>query len=162
MTPAFFLVFTLLVPDIETIPHRNRDAKHIFLQTEAAHAYKEMAAAAAHEGIELIPISGYRSKNEQTYLYKKFGPKRAAPPGSSYHEKGLAVDFTGIERFISNEDINYKNLKQIERTCTSEQLGWKCPTITYWWLYSKAEEFGFHQTVETELWHWEFKKPYRD
>lgn len=159
MISTLFLVFSLLTPDLHSIPHRDREFKQIYLLNEAARAYREMAAAAALEGIELIPISGYRSKTEQIYLYRKFGPKRAAPPGFSYHEKGLAVDFIGIERFIPNEEVNFNKLKQIERVCTSELLGWKCPTITYWWLYSRAKEFGFHQTVDSELWHWEYKKP---
>lgn len=36
--------------------------------------------------------SGFRSIEEQEKLYKQFGPGRAAKPGSSLHEYGLAVD----------------------------------------------------------------------
>lgn len=37
-------------------------------------------------------VSGYRSFAEQAALYAKYGPGRAAPPGSSNHEYGLAID----------------------------------------------------------------------
>ena len=36
--------------------------------------------------------SGYRSPEKQAALYKKIGPPKAAPPGRSLHEKGLAID----------------------------------------------------------------------
>lgn len=36
--------------------------------------------------------SGYRSPEEQAELYAKLGPPKAAPPGRSRHESGLAID----------------------------------------------------------------------
>jgi D-alanyl-D-alanine carboxypeptidase len=48
---------------------------------------------AKSKGIELKPTSGFRSNAEQQALYDKYGPGRAARPGTSNHEKGLAVDF---------------------------------------------------------------------
>lgn len=36
--------------------------------------------------------SGYRSTQEQAALYAKLGPPKAAPPGRSRHESGLAID----------------------------------------------------------------------
>lgn len=36
--------------------------------------------------------SGYRSPEEQAALYAKLGPPKAAPPGRSRHESGLAID----------------------------------------------------------------------
>jgi uncharacterized protein YcbK (DUF882 family) len=36
--------------------------------------------------------SGYRSPEEQAELYAKLGPPKAAPPGRSRHERGLAID----------------------------------------------------------------------
>lgn len=40
----------------------------------------------------VIITSAYRSYKEQADLYKKYGPGRAAPPGRSLHEFGLAID----------------------------------------------------------------------
>jgi D-alanyl-D-alanine carboxypeptidase len=159
MILALLLSLAFATPEIETIPHRDREYKQIYLEKEAAHAYREMAAAAAKDGIELIPISGYRSPREQKYLYNKYGPIRAAPPGASNHELGLAVDFSGVERFITNDKINTSVMNKIEKVCRPEGFkGWICPTITYWWLYQNAQKFGFVQTIDFELWHWKFDK----
>ena len=51
-------------------------------------------ACQAH-GIDLRATSGYRDSRLQAVLYARFkaGGPRAAPPGHSLHEKGLAVDF---------------------------------------------------------------------
>lgn len=44
-------------------------------------------------GGRLTISSGYRSFAEQAYLWNLYGAPRAAPPGHSNHELGLAVDF---------------------------------------------------------------------
>jgi len=54
----------------------------------------------AKTGKDILITSGYRSKEKQAALYnaavQKYGPDQAskwvAPPGRSFHEKGLAVD----------------------------------------------------------------------
>jgi phage-related protein len=43
-------------------------------------------------GKKILITSGYRSTEEQQKLYDKYGPGRAAKPGRSLHEFGLAVD----------------------------------------------------------------------
>lgn len=85
------------------------DATGKALQTEAAEAYRRMAAAAAEDGVELMLCSGYRSveyqqglyeKKIQTYLDKGMTREEAeteagtvvAVPGHSEHNTGLAAD----------------------------------------------------------------------
>jgi hypothetical protein len=41
--------------------------------------------------------SGYRDPKEQAQLYAKLGPPKAAPPGHSRHESGLAVDINSVD-----------------------------------------------------------------
>jgi hypothetical protein len=41
--------------------------------------------------------SGYRDPKEQAELYAKYGAPRAAPPGRSRHERGLAVDINSTD-----------------------------------------------------------------
>lgn len=58
---------------------------------------KERFAALAKEynektGKKIQVNSGYRSPEEQAALYAKLGPPKAAPPGRSRHESGLAID----------------------------------------------------------------------
>lgn len=55
-----------------------------------------MAAAAAKDGVQLRINNSYRSRAEQERLYALYKAGKgniAAPPGSSLHEKGLAIDF---------------------------------------------------------------------
>ena len=85
------------------------DATGKTLQTEAAEAYRQMAAAAAADGVELMLCSGYRSveyqqglfaKKVQQYLDKGMTQEQAeaeagtvvAVPGHSEHNTGLAAD----------------------------------------------------------------------
>jgi hypothetical protein len=62
-----------------------------------------MCNAAASAGVELSIVSSWRSMAEQTYLYNKYGPDRAAAPGKSNHQRGWALDIS------MNEGLSYSN-----------------------------------------------------
>jgi hypothetical protein len=65
------------------------------LASGAAAAFMKMKSAAAAEGINLTLTSSYRSYQKQAYLYQLYKQGKgnlAAPPGTSKHEKGLAID----------------------------------------------------------------------
>jgi D-alanyl-D-alanine carboxypeptidase len=102
------------------------------LRRDAALAFQRMATAARAEGIGLWVISGYRTRREQRILYERYrqglGP-RAARPGRSNHQRGLAVDVV-----VGHED-----------------------TPTYRWLETHACRHGFRRTVASEPWHWEYR-----
>ncbi|MGV8118322.1 MAG: D-alanyl-D-alanine carboxypeptidase family protein [Candidatus Xenobiia bacterium LiM19] len=69
-----------------------------------------MIAAAKADGVNLDIISGYRSNEEQKQLYAKYGPGRAAKPGTSNHEKGMAVDFAntpGAYKWLAQHASEY-------------------------------------------------------
>jgi hypothetical protein len=46
-------------------------------------------------------IGSYRSMAEQRRVYAQ-KPGLAAPPGTSYHQKGLAIDFGGASQAVQN------------------------------------------------------------
>ncbi|NMO22739.1 D-alanyl-D-alanine carboxypeptidase [Pyxidicoccus fallax] len=102
------------------------------LQHAAAAAFKRMHESARTEGVSLRVTSGYRSRQEQRWLYERYrkglGPQ-AARPGRSNHQRGLAVD-------LVVGDVS---------------------TTTYEWLASNACRFGFRRTVASEPWHWEYR-----
>jgi zinc D-Ala-D-Ala carboxypeptidase len=102
------------------------------LRHDAAKAFKRMSAAARAEGIGLWVSSGYRSVREQRQLYARYrkglGP-RAARPGRSNHQRGIAVDVV-----VGDED-----------------------SPTYRWLAANACRHGFLRTVPSEPWHWEYR-----
>jgi hypothetical protein len=63
---------------------------------------KERLAGLAKEyfnktGQKIQINSGYRSPEEQAALFAKYGAPRAAPPGRSRHESGLAIDINSTD-----------------------------------------------------------------
>jgi D-alanyl-D-alanine carboxypeptidase len=70
------------------------------LRTQAADAYRQLAKAAKAAGVNIMPISGYRSFSQQASLYdsyvRQYGQATAdtlsARPGYSEHQTGLAMD----------------------------------------------------------------------
>ena len=70
------------------------------LRAPAADAYKQLAKAAKAAGVNVMPISGYRSFSEQASLYdsyvRQYGQATAdtlaARPGYSEHQTGLSMD----------------------------------------------------------------------
>ena len=70
------------------------------LRSQAADAYKQFAKAAKVAGVNVMPISGYRSFSQQASLYdsyvRQYGQATAdtlaARPGYSEHQTGLAMD----------------------------------------------------------------------
>lgn len=102
------------------------------LRRDAAASFQRMATAARTEGIGLWVTSGYRTRKQQRRLYERYrkglGPK-AARPGRSNHQRGLAVDVV-----VGDED-----------------------SPTYRWLAANACLHGFRRTVPSEPWHWEYR-----
>lgn len=54
----------------------------------------DVFAEAAAQGIQIRITSSFRSFREQARLFKRFGEARAARPGGSFHNFGLAVDIS--------------------------------------------------------------------
>lgn len=66
---------------------------------ELAARFRGMVQALATKGIRLQVTSGYRSTERQAQLYaqRSSNPNPVAPPGTSKHEKGLAVDAVPVD-----------------------------------------------------------------
>ncbi len=108
------------------------------LQKNAAAALARMSAAyQARWGVGLVVNSGGRSYAEQAAAYAAYKAGRgnlAAPPGTSVHESGRAVDLGGA---ILNAS-----------------------SAQHQWLQQNAGQYGFVWTGRTfkqfEPWHWEY------
>lgn len=124
----------------------------IYLRMDSARYLKEMQDALNSLGIEMIVTSGYRSFDFQTFTYnyisdtegQEEAQSRAAIPGSSEHQLGLAVD-------IVNQETNFQLPSPGQRT------------ILYNWLTANAYKYGFVQTydgsdttIREEQWHWRY------
>lgn len=102
------------------------------VERATAAAYEAMALAAAEDEVTLRVRSGFRTWEEQAVLYGcwKTGDcnngNLAARPGHSRHQSGHALD-----------------------------LNTEVPAVRAW-LEENAAGFGFHRTVRSEPWHWEY------
>ena len=78
----------------------------IRLRTAAAEQFEEMRQAASRAGHTLVPLSGFRTLEEQEYLFFDIKAERgqnaetraevSAPPGYSEHHTGYAIDIGDI------------------------------------------------------------------
>ena len=126
-----------------------------YLNQEAAEAFKQMKLAAQQEGIELIPISGFRSVADQEKLFerqiKRQGSRQAAarlsaPPNFSEHHTGYTLDIGDGKRPETVLKVAFES------------------TEAYRWLKAHAAQYGFElsfppnnpQGVSYEPWHWRF------
>ncbi|MCU0567466.1 MAG: M15 family metallopeptidase [Oculatellaceae cyanobacterium Prado106] len=126
-----------------------------YLQYEAADAYLQMAQAAQQEGIELVPISGFRDVALQADLFTAQTARRgseaaaariSAPPGHSEHHTGYAIDIGDAAYPETDVETSFAQ------------------TPAFAWLQRNASRFGFEmsftegnaQGVSYEPWHWRF------
>lgn len=127
------------------------EPRTIELIAPAADAWAKLRAAAAAEGITLIPISGFRSIARQSENIRgKLAQGRAideilrlsAAPGFSEHHTGRALD------------LGTPGETDLEESFAS--------TTAFEWLTRRAAEFGFHLSyphgnahgIAYEPWHW--------
>jgi len=104
-----------------------------YLRTDAAAAFNRMKADAARAGVSLVPVSGFRTMAEQTYLYNLYRAGRgnlAARPGYSNHQGGLSVDVSTNGSYSS---------------------------AAYRWLAANGRRYGFVNDVRGEPWHWTYR-----
>ncbi len=114
------------------------------IDSRVADAYKSMILAAKNDGIVLNLISGFRTYAGQTSLYNnkvnqyinqgyskekanEFAAQYVAPPGTSEHLTGLAVDLISTDWYSKNQYL----------TADFEK------TKEFQWLYAHCAEFGF-------------------
>ncbi len=128
----------------------------IQLRSAAAQQFGAMVAAAVTDGVDLVPISGFRSLAEQKHLFFDVKAERgqvtteraevSAPPGYSEHHTGYVVDIGDSARTETNLSTDFEN------------------TAAFEWLQSNAAHFSFElsfpkdnpQGVSYEPWHWRF------
>lgn len=138
-------------PDRLALAGRDRFGRPLWLTAPAARAWHQMRDAAAHDGVVLEAISGYRSHDYQLGIFER---KRArgldvgqiltvnAAPGFSEHHSGRALDIGTPGEPPAEETF--------ERTAA------------FAWLTTHAAHFGFAMSyprdnphgIVYEPWHW--------
>ncbi len=124
------------------------------LRGPAAVAFEKMRAAAQQDGVGLVPISGFRSRDYQSTVFERTVRQRGseeraarwvAPPGYSEHHTGLAIDIGDARRGQCDLQLCFERTK------------------AYHWLVEHAGGFGFELSFPRgsrqpnyEPWHWRF------
>ncbi len=136
--------------DLVELPGHERPT--VLVHRLAAAAWTALVAAARADGIDaplLLPVSGYRSPEEQDWLWRgalqKYGDPEVAclwvaRPGTSAHQSGRAID-CHLGYPIESEYVDALR---------------KAPA--WHWLTRHAERFGFY-SYDLEPWHWEYNPP---
>lgn len=127
------------------------DGKRLRLSPRAAAAWRRLQAAAAADGVVLLPLSAYRSVARQTLIIRRKLArgqdiatilKVNAVPGCSEHHTGRALD------------LGTPGHPRLEATFAR--------THAFRWLVKHAGRFGFRlsyprrnsQGINYEPWHW--------
>ena len=131
-----------------------------YLRSDAARAFVRMQRAALAEGwqgktVNLRVESSFRTQKHQQRLWDRYqteGYPKAATPGYSKHQSGVAVD---IVMFPNENKDDWK------KRCTRWTSRGSCIapnrvsySNNYRWLVANASRFGFRRTVASEPWHW--------
>jgi zinc D-Ala-D-Ala carboxypeptidase len=126
-----------------------------YLNKETGLAFMKMIYAARDEGVWIVPVSGFRSIEQQTKLFEQQTRRRgssqeaakvSAPPGYSEHHTGYALDLTDGKSPKLDITVDFEK------------------TDTFRWLTRRGKEFGFEisfirnnkQGVIYEPWHWRY------
>ncbi|MFZ5495955.1 MAG: M15 family metallopeptidase [Verrucomicrobiota bacterium] len=134
------------------------DGRILRLTPSAARAWRKMQAAAATDGITLLPLSAFRSVARQTLIIRRklvAGQpierilRVSAVPGCSEHHTGRALDL-GSPGHLKLE-ASFARTREFR------------------WLKRHAGKFGFHlsyprhnrQGIICEPWHWCWRAPAR-
>ncbi|MBT9311742.1 M15 family metallopeptidase [Leptothoe kymatousa] len=146
---AYDVVDTSTLVSISTNPA-------VQLQPEVAQQVEEMLYQAQILGIGLDVISGFRSLEDQQYLFFDLKAERgqntqtraevSAPPGYSEHHTGYAVDFIDLAQPATELNADFED------------------TAAFQWLEENAAYYGFEmsfpknnaQNVTYEPWHWRY------
>lgn len=128
----------------------------ILMRETAAEKLMTMMADAELDGVYLMPVSGFRSIEDQEYLFFDVTAERgqapteraevSAPPGYSEHHTGYAIDLL---------DANFPNIGLVEEFENTPAFKWLQENAAY---YSFEMSFPRDnpQGVSYEPWHWRF------
>ncbi|APB35046.1 peptidase M15B and M15C DD-carboxypeptidase VanY/endolysin [Gloeomargarita lithophora Alchichica-D10] len=126
------------------------------LHRDAAQAFLAMQKAARAEGVILVPLSGFRTRQDQQTLFYDVKAERlqqvteraqvSAPPGYSEHHTGYALDMGDGKKPATHIEITFEQ------------------TAAFAWLKKRAAQFHFElsfppnnaQGISYEPWHWRF------
>lgn len=115
----------------------------VMVNSRVSGAWLNLYTAAKSGGTTLSAVSGFRSMAKQQNLWITHGqdPRRAARPGYSPHQMGLAIDLATID------NVNLDAQSCGTRVTQRGNAMWE-------WMEANAARFGIKQ-YSAEAWHWD-------
>ncbi len=104
-------------------------------------AWYSLVDKALSDGVDLAAYSSFRTYEHQAIICGGCDGKKAARPGYSPHQSGVAIDFSGMG------DVYIKSAN----SCSNKA---QFNSDAYRWMEANANAFGFKQYVR-ESWHWD-------
>lgn len=144
--------------EVTLAPSIASDPDSLKLDYRVAEHYNEMYLAALEDGIELKPVSGYRSPEKQranfhkkidSYMAEGYSEAEATQmastvvllPGTSEHNAGLAMDIISLEQDFDQ----------------TEEFAWLCENAADYGFIMRYPEDKQHITkIIYEPWHWRY------
>jgi zinc D-Ala-D-Ala carboxypeptidase len=141
--------------ELVAVGNYRQTRRTVKMRADAAAAFLDLTKQARVDGVEIIPISGFRSSKYQETLFQravvKYGSEDAAVrwvarPGRSEHQTGLAIDLGDGGNPAGDVEPPFED------------------TPAFHWLEKNAARFGFELSyprnnpggVHYEPWHWRF------
>ncbi len=141
--------------ELVVVGEYRQSGRKVKMRADAATAFLNLTKQARTDGVAIIPISGFRSREYQEMLFRKavakYGSEDAAVrwvarPGHSEHQTGLAIDLGDEGDPAGNVEPPFE------------------ATPAFHWLEKNAARFGFELSyprnnsrgVHYEPWHWRF------
>ena len=141
--------------ELTAVGNYRQTGRLVKMRADASAAFLSMTEQARADGVEIIPISGFRSSEYQETLFQravvKYGSEDAAVrwvarPGCSEHQTGLAIDLGDGANPACDVEPPFEE------------------TPAFHWLQKNASRFGFELSyprnnprgVHYEPWHWRF------
>jgi D-alanyl-D-alanine carboxypeptidase len=141
--------------ELAAVGNYRQTGRTVKMRADAALAFLNLTRWARADGVEIIPISGFRSSEYQETLFRravvKYGSEEAAVrwvarPGRSEHQTGLAIDLGDGKSPACDVEPSFEE------------------TPAFHWLQKSAARFGFELSyprnnprgVQYEPWHWRF------
>ena len=141
--------------ELDAVGNYRQTGRVVKMCADAAGAFLNLTKQARADGVEIVPISGFRSREYQETLFRKavvkYGSEDAAVrwvarPGHSEHQTGRAIDLGDGGDPASDVEPLFEE------------------TPAFLWLQENAARFGFELSyprnnsrgVHYEPWHWRF------
>lgn len=116
-------------------------------------AVARLSTGAELEGVDLTFFRGYQSINNQTSIRRQYAPENKKTDDEwlkSAESNAGFKNFNGDDIKVNKPGYGYHIFGTAFDIDTINNEAYK-------WMIKNAHNYGFYRTIESEIWHWEYK-----